>query len=148
MKGDKNEREIDEARQVRKRLYKRNSQRQRNDKQRRVHFEKHYFENGTSAYDGKPIDRLCELEDKIEQGKILELPCEIGDEKFAILPHTDVIVKGKVCTIIYQNGFLIEFAYKSEEYDYTAYTQLLPEELFDTYEEAEAKLREMEGERE
>lgn len=24
--------------------------------------------------------KLCELEDKIEQGKILELPCKIGDE--------------------------------------------------------------------
>lgn len=36
-----------------------------------VHFEKHYFENGTSAYDGKPIDRLCELEDKIEQGELV-----------------------------------------------------------------------------
>ena len=36
-------------------------------------YEKHYFENGTSAYDGKPIDRLCELEDKIEQGKLVEV---------------------------------------------------------------------------
>ena len=93
------------------------------------------------------LDRLCDLEDKIEQGKILELPCAIGDEKFAILPNTNVIVKGRVCTIIYQNEFLIDFAYKSEEYDYTAYTQLLPEELFDTYEEAEAKVREMEEEK-
>jgi hypothetical protein len=87
------------------------------------------------------INRLCDLEDKIEKGKIVELPCQIGDEKFAILPNTNVIVKGKVCTIVYQNGFLIDFAYKSEEYDYTAYAQLLPEELFDTYEEAEAKLK-------
>ena len=38
-----------------------------------VHFEKHYFENGTSAYDGKPIDRLCESEDKIEQGDVVEV---------------------------------------------------------------------------
>ncbi|MBP3573915.1 MAG: hypothetical protein J6J71_04835 [Prevotella sp.] len=87
-------------------------------------------------------DRLCDLEGKIEQGKLVELPFQIGDEKFAILPNTDVIVKGKVCTIIYQNEFLIDFAYKSEEYDYTAYAQLLPEELFDTYEEAEAKWKE------
>lgn len=43
-----------------------------------AHYEKHYFENGTSAYDGKPIDRLCDLEDKIEQGKIVELPCKVG----------------------------------------------------------------------
>jgi hypothetical protein len=93
------------------------------------------------------INRLCDLEDKIEQGKILELPCEIGDEKFAILPNTNEIVKGKVCTIIYQNGFLVDFGYNPDKRfgGYNAYAQLLPEELFDTYEEAEAKLREMEG---
>lgn len=94
----------------------------------------------------KVLNRLCEIEDKIEQGKIVELPCEIGDDKFAILPNTNVIVKGKVCTIIYQNGFLIDFGYAPNRFGgYTAYTQLLPEELFGTYEEAEAKLREMEG---
>ena len=114
-----------------------------------VVFKKHYFENGTSAYDGKPIDRLCELEDKIEQGLLVELPCKVGDEKFAILPNTDVIVKGKVCSIIYQNGFLVDFGYNPDRFGgYRSYTQLLPEELFDTYEESEAKLREMEGERE
>ena len=36
-------------------------------------YEKHYFENETSAYDGKPIDRLCEIEDKIEQGELVEV---------------------------------------------------------------------------
>ena len=76
----------------------------------------------------------------------IELPCEIGDEKFAILPNTNVIVNGKVCTIIYQNGFLIDFGYAPDRYGgYCKYTQLLPEELFDTYEEAEAKVRKMEG---
>ena len=91
--------------------------------------------------------KICDIEDKIEQGKIVELPCAVGDEKFAILPNTDVIVKGKVCTIIYQNGFLIDFGYAPDRFGgYSKYTQLLPEELFDTYEEAEAKVREMEGE--
>jgi hypothetical protein len=87
--------------------------------------------------------KLCDLEDKIEQGKILELPCEIGDEKFAILPNTNEIVKGKVCTIIYQNGFLVDFGYNPDKRfgGYNAYAQLLPKELFDTYEEAEAKLK-------
>ena len=90
--------------------------------------------------------KLCDLEDKIKQGKIVDLPCQIGDEKFAILPNTDTIVKGKVCTIIYQNGFLIDFGYAPDRFGgYSKYTQLLPEELFDTYEAAEAKLREMEG---
>lgn len=93
--------------------------------------------------------KLCDLEDKIEQGKLLELPCKVGDEKFAILPNTNVIAKGKVCTIIYQNGFLIDFCYNPDRPDryggYRAYAQFLPEELFDTYEETEAKVREMEG---
>ena len=75
----------------------------------------------------------------------MELPCKVGDEKFAILPYTDTIVKGKVWAIIYQNYFLIDFGYESEEYDYAVYVQLFAKELFDTYEEAEAKLREMEG---
>lgn len=89
------------------------------------------------------LNRLCDLDDKIEQGKILELPCQIGDEKFAILPNTNEIVKGKVCTIIYQNGFLVDFGYNPDKRfgGYNAYTRLLPEELFDTYEEAEAKLK-------
>lgn len=109
--------------------------------------------NGCSPIDAdmaKAINRLCELEDKIDQGKIVELPCRVGDEKFAILPNTNVIVKGKVCTLIYQKGFLVDFGYNPNKRfgGYNAYTQLLPEELFDTCEEAEAKLLEIEGERE
>lgn len=34
--------------------------------------------------------KLCDLEDKIEQGKILELPCQIGDEKFAIFAEHEI----------------------------------------------------------
>ena len=33
----------------------------------------------------KVLNRLCELEDKIEQGKIAELPCAVGDIVYA--PH-------------------------------------------------------------
>ena len=33
----------------------------------------------------KVLNRLCDLEDKIEQGKILELPCAVGDIVYA--PH-------------------------------------------------------------
>lgn len=78
----------------------------------------------------------------------VELPCKIGDEKFAILPNKDTIVKGKVCTIIYQTGFLIDFGYDPDKRfgGYNAHTQLLPEELFDTEEEANKKLKELENE--
>ena len=30
------------------------------------------------------LDRLCEIEDKIEQGKIVELPCEIGQTVYKV----------------------------------------------------------------
>ena len=109
-------------------------------------------EKGTAVFNNVDIGdiakKLCEIEDKIEQGRILELPCKVGDEKFAILPNTNVIVKGKVCTIIYQNGFLVDFGYNPDKRvgGYNAYTQLLPEELFDTEEEANKKLKELENE--
>lgn len=48
-------------------------------------YEKHCFENGTSAYDGKPIDRLCELEDKIEQGDVVEV--RHGEWESFEIPH-------------------------------------------------------------
>lgn len=44
--------------------------------------------NGCSPIDkdmANAIDRLCDLEDKIEQGKIVELPCKVGDIVYA--PH-------------------------------------------------------------
>ena len=31
------------------------------------------------------LDRLCDLEDKIEQGKILELPCAVGEYVYRII---------------------------------------------------------------
>ena len=43
--------------------------------------------NGCSPIDAdmaKAINRLCELEDKIEQGKLLELPCAVGDALWKI----------------------------------------------------------------
>lgn len=52
-------------------------------------YEKHYFENGTSAYDGKPIDRLCELEDKIEQGDVVEVRHDFNVGDFCLYGFAD-----------------------------------------------------------
>ena len=52
-----------------------------------VHYEKHYFENGISAYDGEPMDRLAELEDKIENGTLVELPVPSGTELHFLHSH-------------------------------------------------------------
>lgn len=42
------------------------------------------------------INRLCDLEDKIEQGKIVELPCAVGDIVYA--PHWNwgTYIKGDI----------------------------------------------------
>lgn len=43
--------------------------------------------NGCSPIDkniSNAINRLCDLEDKIEQGKILELPCAVGQTIYVI----------------------------------------------------------------
>ena len=36
------------------------------------------------AYDGKPIDKLADYEDKEEQGMLIELPCKVGAVVFCI----------------------------------------------------------------
>jgi hypothetical protein len=37
-----------------------------------------------SFLSGDAADRLAELEDKIEQGTLIELPCEVGDKVYEI----------------------------------------------------------------
>lgn len=36
------------------------------------------------AFDGEAIDRLAELEDKIENGTLIELPCKVGDTVYRV----------------------------------------------------------------
>lgn len=41
------------------------------------------------AYDGKPIDKLADYEDKEEQGLLIELPCGIGADIYSIPSETN-----------------------------------------------------------
>ena len=45
---------------------------------------KNYDKFGKLPNEREIYDRLCELEDKIEQGKIVELPCAIGETVYHI----------------------------------------------------------------
>ena len=84
--------------------------------------------------------RLCDLEDKIEQGKIVELPCEIGDTVYCIRydrsrkPFVKPLSVLSVTT--YGKGDFTVFTTKEDTWGRTA---------FDTPEEAEAKVLEMVG---
>ena len=41
------------------------------------------------AFDGEAIDRLAELEDKIEHGTLIELPCKVGDTAYKVYGKCD-----------------------------------------------------------
>ena len=45
-------------------------------------FKKDYFFENIEDAVGASVDRLAELEDKIEQGTLIELPCKVGDKIF------------------------------------------------------------------
>lgn len=105
------------------------------------------------------LDRLCDLEDKIEQGKIVELPCAVGDIVYAphwcwttidrtIVPYqiTNITItqnkKGewtkKYRAMEVKNGKTIDWQLNFE-FDEIGKTVFLDRAS------AEAKLREMEG---
>lgn len=44
-----------------------------------------YICNDMTACDEEIINRLCELEDKIENGTLIELPCKVGDTVYFIV---------------------------------------------------------------
>lgn len=104
---------------------------------------------GTAVFNNVDIGdiakKLCDLEDKIEQGKILELPCKVGDTFYGI--------QGENVFAYCCYGFKYGWRRGTDDYGLYALTVyemefVWGEEAFATEEEAEAKLREMEGDRE
>ena len=86
------------------------------------------------------VKRLGELEEKIENGTLVELPCKVGDNAVAIID-----------TFCYPNAIynvkLKDLAYIVEDENGDVTFQHITR-IFGTEAEAEAKLRELEGERE
>ena len=104
-----------------------------------------YNENGFAIMSKELVDmllqdhnRLWELENKIENGTLIELPCKVGDKVF----QTDG-------ARIYQ-GEIQEITYTKEHTIFVADTvcfdeRAIGESVFLSESEAEAKLRELEG---
>ena len=86
------------------------------------------------------LERLAELEDKIEAGTLIEIPCKVGDNAVAIID-----------TFCYPNAIynvkLKDLAYIVEDENGDVTFQHITR-IFGTEAEAEAKFRELEGERE
>lgn len=51
--------------------------------------------------------RLQELENKIEQGKLIELPCKVGDIVYEITPDNKHVDVGYVCIISIRNSGVV-----------------------------------------
>ncbi len=76
-------------------------------------------------------NRLAELEDKIENRTLIELPCQVGDTVYHIDNVGDEIHEGKIKKIIYDLGYMA--------FDETA----IGTGIFLTKEAVEAKCKEL-----
>lgn len=84
-------------------------------------------------------DRLAELEDMIEQGLLVKLPCKVGDMVYRVLQSPDFVYGWELDTFIIQSDGIIAFDKSS--------TIIKPsdwgETVFLTKAEAEARLAEL-----
>ena len=106
---------------------------------------------GLCPYWAKALDRLAELEAKIEQGTLIELPCKVGDTVYKIMHvcgHRR-IVQFEVSRIsIYEKDICV-FFHKSKEswHEWCTKPHHFGSNIFLTREEAEKRLLELQGDK-
>lgn len=101
------------------------------------------------------LDRLCDLEDKIEQGKILELPCAVGQTVYVITTDSPTrIEETKISQVVVrlkgnskpQYSILAPCVYDDwGKAKWSFCDNNFGTDFFFDQSEAEAKVREMEG---
>ena len=85
--------------------------------------------------------RLAELEDKIEQGTLIELPCKVGDTIYWISSNNRDIIEVFVKRIaLAEQDRTILYV---EEKGFGEYTIMFVDDIFLTREEAEKRLKEI-----
>lgn len=106
--------------------------------------------NGTESENSQCVQRLCELEDRIESGLLIELPCKIGDTVYLVHKVDDgeiyyTITVGKAeCVNIDNSSHEIHIRYEgglTYWHDFSDFGK----EVFTDKSEAEAKLKELQG---
>lgn len=93
-------------------------------------------------------ERLAELEDKIEQGLLIELPCKVGDTLYEAvqgLPIYEWEVRDVYRRGIDLDTWAITAVRKSDRALWKFWGEDIGKRLFKTKEEAEAKLAELRG---
>ena len=90
------------------------------------------------AFDGEAIDRLAELEDKIENGTMIELKAKVNDTVFWITSNFEIVEAVIIDIKIIEHGIV----YNLKEKNGCEYS-IFNVELFKTKAEAEKKLEEL-----
>lgn len=97
-------------------------------------------------YEQVIINRLAELEDKIEQGKMLELICKVGDKVY-VIDRNNNLIEMEIISYMATNKYVAYSAkHIEEEYIYSLYDSELNYDWFLTKAEAEQKLKELKEE--
>lgn len=99
------------------------------------------------CYVGNLYERLAELEDKIENGTLLELPCRVGDKFYQVIKGLP-IYEWEVETIIFSNIYFSKnYVITARRTTDLAYWKFWSEDfgktIFLTKAEAEARLKEL-----
>ena len=107
-----------------------------------------------NIYEENIVEKLAEYEDAEEQGLLLWLPCKIGDKVYRYVEKKGCVLEYTVWNIsmsAYESGgidIVIEGCAESEdevEDEFSLSLINFKNEFFNTREEAEQKLREMES---
>lgn len=91
----------------------------------------------------KALERLAELEDKIENGTLVELPCKVGDKVYEVFKyHKPPFIKETTVEkiVITEKGFKLRLSRNSV---YETAISSLGKTVFLTKSEAEARLLEL-----
>ena len=96
------------------------------------------------------IDRLYELEDKIENGTLVELPCKVGEIMYEVVEGMP-IQEWKIESICFDRAYPKGVIWAERIRDFAHWKFWIEDcgtKWFTDKSEAEAKLRELKGERE
>lgn len=103
-------------------------------------------QNGTYSIGGEAIDKFAHYEDLEEQGRLIELPCKIGEKVYEVnktCEERNLYCEDRYCNKCKTGSFIYrvtESCFKLSQINDVNKT------VFLTKEEAEAKLKELRGE--
>lgn len=90
-------------------------------------------------------NKLAELEDKMEQGTLKELPCKVGDTVYIVYAFSGILEWEVDEIVIMRKNILFRLTHKgTKDYNFALLSEK-GETLFFTPEEAEKRLKELQG---